>query len=68
MINQPWAKKNWFTGEKNKTFDLNRVVAWTRETTAGTESVFILAYTDWGQNYKVNAKKFLKAMTDARLR
>jgi hypothetical protein len=68
MINQPWAKKNWFTVD-NVTFDLNRVVAWSSAPLRkGEDPDLITAHLDWGKNFKVSAKKFLKAMTDAQLR
>jgi len=67
MINQPWAKKNWFTVGK-ATFDLNRVVAWQSEVL--DKRAVLRVKTDWGHNYVLSPNdelRFHKAMADARL-
>jgi hypothetical protein len=68
MINQPWAKRNWFTSA-GATFDLNRVVGW-ESGVAEKKRAVLYVKTDWGQNYVLSPhdeKRFKKAMTDARL-
>lgn len=67
MINQPWAKRNWFTSA-GATFDLNRVVGW--ESGDLNKRAVLYVKTDWGQNYVLSPndeKRFKKAMADAQL-